>query len=67
MGFRRHEYQHGLPFSSPGDLPDPGILLIHLKKKKKEEEWNDAIFRNVDGPGDYHTKWSKSEKEIHIP
>ena len=37
MGFRRHEYQHGLPFSSPGDLPDPGILLIHLKKKKKKK------------------------------
>ena len=25
MGFSRQEYQSGLPFSSPGDLPDPGI------------------------------------------
>ena len=25
MGFSRHEYWSGLPFSSPGDLPDPGI------------------------------------------
>ena len=25
MGFARHEYWSGLPFSSPGDLPDPGI------------------------------------------
>ena len=24
MGFTRQEYQHGLPFPSPGDLPDPG-------------------------------------------
>ena len=25
MGFPRQEYWTGLPFSSPGDLPDPGI------------------------------------------
>ena len=25
MGFPRQEYQSGGPFSSPGDLPDPGI------------------------------------------
>ena len=25
MGFLRHDYQSGLPFSPPGDLPDPGI------------------------------------------
>ena len=25
MGFSRQEYQIGLPFPSPGDLPDPGI------------------------------------------
>ena len=25
MGFPRWEYWSGLPFSSPGDLPDPGI------------------------------------------
>ena len=25
MGFSRQEYCSGLPFSSPGDLPDPGI------------------------------------------
>ena len=25
MGFSRQEHQRGLPFSSPGDLPDPGI------------------------------------------
>ena len=27
MGFPRHEYWSGLPFPSPGDLPDPGIKL----------------------------------------
>ena len=25
MGFSKQEYQSGLPFPSPGDLPDPGI------------------------------------------
>ena len=25
MGFSRQEYRSGLPFLSPGDLPDPGI------------------------------------------
>ena len=32
-----------------------GILLSHKK-------WN-AICSNMDGPRDYHTKWSKSERE----
>jgi len=25
MGFSRQGYRSGLPFPSPGDLPDPGI------------------------------------------
>ena len=29
-----------------------GILAI-------KKEWNNAIFSNMDGPRDYHTKWSK--------
>ena len=33
-----------------------GILLSHKKR-------NDAICNNIDGPGDYHIKWSKSERE----
>ena len=38
-----------------------GIVLSHKK------EWNNAICSNMDGPRDYHTKWSKSEKEGQIP
>ena len=30
MGFPRQEYWSGSPFSSPGDLPDPGIKLRSL-------------------------------------
>jgi len=28
MGFQRQEYSSGLPFPSPGDLPDPGIKSL---------------------------------------
>ena len=30
MGFPRQEYWDGLPFPSPGNLPDPGIELVSL-------------------------------------
>ena len=34
MGFFRQEYWSGLPFPSPGDLPDPGIEpgLLHWRQ-----------------------------------
>ena len=28
MGFSRLEYWSGVPFPSPGDLPDPGMGLV---------------------------------------
>ena len=31
-----------------------------------KKEWNNAICNNMDGPRDYHTKWSKSERERQI-
>ena len=34
-----------------------GILLSGTKER------NNAICNNVDGPRDYHTKWSKPKKE----
>ena len=30
MGFSRQEYWSGLPFSPPGDLPNPGIEPMSL-------------------------------------
>ena len=33
-----------------------GILLNHKK-------WNDVICSKMDGPRDYHTKWSKLDKD----
>ena len=38
-----------------------GILLGHKK------EWNNAICSNMDATRDYHTKWSKPERERQIP
>ena len=34
MGFSRQEYWSGLPFLSPGDLPDPGLnpCLLHCRQ-----------------------------------
>ena len=32
-----------------------------------KEEWNNAFYSNMDGPRDYHTKRSKSDRERQIP
>ena len=36
---------------------DSGILLRHKK------EGNNSICSKMDGPRDYHTKWSESDKD----
>ena len=38
-----------------------GVLLGHKR------EWNYVICSNMNGPRDYHSKWTKSEREIQIP
>ena len=50
MGFSRQEYWSGLPFPSPGDLPDPGI-------KPKSSAWQ--ADSGPEPPG-------KSEDKYHI-
>ena len=37
-----------------------GILLSHQK------EWKNAICSNMNRPGDYHSKWTKSDRERQI-
>ena len=37
-----------------------GIFLSHKK------EWNIAICSNTDGPRDFHSKWSKADRERQI-
>ena len=31
-----------------------------------KKEWNNATCSNMDGPGDYHTKWSNPDRERQI-
>ena len=31
-----------------------------------KKEWNNAICSNIDGRRDYHTKWSKPDRERQI-
>ena len=38
MGFSRQEYWSGLPFPSPGDLPNPGIEPVSLVSPALEED-----------------------------
>ena len=35
--------------------------IVQLSK-----EWNNAICSNMDVPRDYHTRWSKSDRERQI-
>ena len=40
--------------------------VVHIYNKilpSHKKEWNNAICSNMDGPTDYHTKWSKSDGE----
>ena len=48
MGFSRQEYWSGLPFPSPGDLPDPGIKCVS------------CIGRLTAGPPGKHFTWDLS-------
>ena len=49
MGFSRQEYWGGLPFPSPGDLPNPGI-----------EPWSPALQADT-LPSESLGKFSKAE------
>ena len=40
-------------------------IYIHWNISHKKE-WNNAIYSNMDGPRDYRTKWSKSERERQV-
>ena len=43
---------------------DKDVIHIHNGMSPiHQKQWNNAIFRNMDGFIDYHAKWSKSEKD----
>ena len=44
------------------------VVYIHNGIKKPfKKKWNNVICSNMNGPRNYHTKWSKSEEERQIP
>ena len=58
MGFSRQEYWSGLPFPSPGDLPDPGI---------EPALQEDALTSEPPGKPQYKIKLKKKKKlKAHI-
>ena len=36
---------------------------IGFESENLKTEWNNAICNNMDGPGDYHTKWSQQTEK----
>ena len=51
MGFPRQEYRSGLPFPSPGDLPDPGT------KPASSASQADSLLLNQQGSPKWVTGW----------
>ena len=73
MGFSRQEYWSRLSCLPPGDLPNPGMELTSLMSfallvgslPLAPQKWNDNCSSMV-RTEDYHTKWSKSNRERQI-
>ena len=57
-GLSRQEYWSELPFSSPGDLPDPGI------KPRSPTLWADSILAELPGKPQFFNK--KNLSSIHV-
>ena len=79
MGFSRQEYWSGLPFPSPGDLPDPGIKprSPELPADSLPTEPPRKLMLEVESHVFLHlltwvnrttrTLWSKKTWESHMP
>jgi len=53
--------------SSHRGMDKEDVIYIHSEILLSHKgEWNNAICSNVDGPRDYHTKLSKSDRERQI-
>ena len=58
MGFSRQEYWSGLPFPSPGDLPDPG----HRGGEERKGSWDGGTYLRCERPGGSHPRPSYSRR-----
>ena len=68
MEFSRHEYWNGLPFPSPGDLPDPGIepgLPVLLADPLLAEPPGKLVRSNFTGTSlvPFLAKWGVTEPQ----
>ena len=50
-----------------GEVPinrqvDKDVVYIYNGILAIKKEWNNIICKNINGPKDYHTKWSKTRK-----
>ena len=59
MEFSRQEYWSGLPFPSPGDLPNPGIETVSPALQS-----GDCLFRVVTFYGYHHIQLIRDVIEI---
>ena len=50
--------------AEPRFFKTSNIIMGYYSAPKKE--WNNAICCNMDGPRDYHTKWSDPDRERQI-
>ena len=46
---------------------EDAVIFTQQNTTQPWKGWNSAICSNMDGPGDYHTKWSKPDWEKQIP
>ena len=68
MGFSRQEYWNGLPFPSPGDLPNPGIELgspVLQADSLPSEPPGNPYYKCVVRTGHGTTDWFQIGKEVH--
>ena len=42
------------------------VYLYNAILRSHKKEWNKAICSNMDGPKDYHAKWSKPDRERQV-
>ena len=42
------------------------MVHIYWNTTQPQKEWNNATCSNMDGPRDYQTKWSNSDREKQI-
>ena len=75
MGFSRQEYWNGLPFPSPGDLPDPGIepgppaleadALTSEPPRKPQQMAIHWFFSNLDPTQTLYEIWNYFQFSFH--